>query len=186
MAIPTSDPIRLRAGDTWQWRRDDLTDYPATAWTLTYYFRNAAGNFDVTAAADGTAYLVTVAKATTAGRSAGDYDVVAVVSSATERFEVAAFRCTVLPDYAAAAAIDGRSFARKMLSAVESALLNRASNDELDLIDAMLADLQIKRTPEGLMKLRSQLRGEVSREDAAAGRATGQDRGRLLVRFSGV
>lgn len=186
MAIPTSDPTRLRAGDTWQWRRDDLADYPATAWTLTYYFRNAAGNFDVAAAADGTAYLVTVDKATTAGRAAGEYDVVAVVASATERFEVGAFRCTVLPDYATAAAIDGRSFARKMLAAVESALLNRASNDELDLIDAMLADLQIKRTPEGLISLRTQLRSEVAREDAAAGRATGKGRGRLLVRFSGV
>ena len=50
-SIPTTEPTRLRAGDTWQWRREDLSDYPATAWTLTYWFRNSTDHLDVSAAA---------------------------------------------------------------------------------------------------------------------------------------
>ena len=70
MAIPTSEPDSLRIGDTWQWRREDLFDYPASAWTLIYYFRNATSHFDVTASADGSYFAVTVAKATTAALAA--------------------------------------------------------------------------------------------------------------------
>ena len=64
--IPTTEPTELRVGDTWQWKREDLSsDYPATSWTLTYYFRNATAYFNVVATADGVHFEVTVAKATT-------------------------------------------------------------------------------------------------------------------------
>jgi len=51
--VPNTEPAALRSGDTWQWTRD-LGDYPADAWTLTYYFRNATAHFDIVATADGT------------------------------------------------------------------------------------------------------------------------------------
>src|SRR5574340_527910 len=45
---PTNEPSALRAGDTWSWRREDLGDYPASSWTLKYYFRNSSAKFDAT------------------------------------------------------------------------------------------------------------------------------------------
>src|SRR5574340_367386 len=71
---PTNEPSALRAGDTWSWRREDLGDYPASSWTLKYYFRNSSAKFDATATADGDDFEVTVAKATTAGYTVGWYD----------------------------------------------------------------------------------------------------------------
>lgn len=165
MAIPTNEPTSLRAGDTWAWRREDLSDYPASAgWTLKYYFRNAAAKFDVTASADGDAFAVSVAKAST-GKTPGWYDWIAVVESTTERHEVDAGRLEVLPNLATDVVYDARSFARKMLEYVEAALLNRATADQLDLVNAALADRSLGRDKSALMTLRAQFRQEVQAED---------------------
>jgi GNAT superfamily N-acetyltransferase len=179
--IPTTEPLTARAGDTWQWRRDDLSsDYPASAWTLKYYFRNAAGYFDVTAAADGDEFAVSVAMATTAGYAVGHYDWFAVVESATERFQVDAGRLQVLPNMATAAAYDGRGFARKMLDAIEAALLSRATADQLDMVATQLGDRSLTRDRASLIQLRSQFMAEAKREEAAQ---NGTDSRRMLVRF---
>ena len=182
--IPSTEPTELRAGDTWQWRRDDVNDYPAPDWVLTYFFRNATHYFDVVAVADGAAHAVSVAKATTAPRVAGEYDWIAVVTSATERHEIGRGRLTVLPDFSAEAALDTRSHARFMLAAVEAVQKGRATTDQLDVIEATFADHGVKRSEGELNKLRSQYLGEVRREDeAAALRAGGPSRRRVLVRF---
>lgn len=161
----TNEPTSLRAGDTWTWRREDLGDYPASAgWTLKYYFRNATHKFDLTATADGDAYAVTVAKADT-GKTPGWYDWLAVVESDTERHEVDAGRLHVLPNLATDAVYDARSFARKMLEYVEAALLDRATSDQLDLINAALADRSLGRDKSALMTLRAHFRQEVRTED---------------------
>lgn len=179
--VPTTEPTSARAGDTWQWRREDLTaDYPASAWTLTYYFRNASAYFDVTATADGDEFAITVAKATTAGKTVGEYDWTAVVESATERFEIDSGRMEVLQNVATAAAYDGRTFVRKMLDAVEAALLSKATASQMDLVQAALADRSLQYKPESLMVLRSQLMSEVKREDM---KRDGVDYRRVLVRF---
>lgn len=183
--IPTTEPTSLRAGDTWQWRREDLADYPASAWTLTYYFRNASAYFDVTATADGDAFAVSVAKATTAGKASGWYDWIAVATSATERFEVDRGRVEILPDYSAAAVLDGRTWARKMLDYVEAELLSRGSSGQLDLINAALGDRSLSRDKAGLISLRSQLKAEVSRDEHAEAVRQGLGgKNRLLVRFA--
>lgn len=179
--VLTTEPTSARAGDTWQWRREDLSgDYPASAWTLKYYFRNAAAFFDVTATADGAEFAVTVAKATTATYTAGDYDWVAVVESATERFEIESGRLKVTANYSAAAAYDGRTFARTVLDAVEAAILSKATASQLDLVQAALADRSLQSRPADLFVLRSKLQAEVKREQAAQ---NGTDDRRLLVRF---
>lgn len=180
--IPTTEPIALRAGDTWQWRREDLSsDYPASAWTLKYYFRNAAAYFDVTATADGDNFAVDVAKATTASRTVGYYDWVAVVESASERHEIDAGRLQVLPDLSASSAYDARSFARKMLDYIEAELVSRGSSGQLDLINAQLEQRSISRDKAGLITLRAQFLTEVRRETSAQ---QGIKRNKLLVRFN--
>lgn len=162
---PTNEPKQLRAGDTWNWRREDLGDYPASAWSLKYYFRNSAAKFDVTAAADGDVFEATVAKATTAGYTVGWYDWIAVVEDATERHQVDSGRVEVLPNLAVDAVYDARTFARKMLDYIEAALLSRASGDQLDLINATLEQRSITRDKAGMLTLRRQFEIEVAAED---------------------
>jgi hypothetical protein len=177
---PTTEPAALRAGDTWAWRREDLGDYPASAWTLTYYFRNAVSHFNITAAADGDVFDVEVAGATTAGYAPGRYTWFAFVSDGTDRHQVGDGAFEVQQDVANAVPFDGRTFARRLLDYVEAALENRASSDQLDVIEAQLDARKIRRGEGGLLALRSQLQIEVKREDAAR---MGETKSRILVRF---
>jgi len=182
--IPTTEPIELRAGDTWQWRREDLTDYPASAWTLKYYFRNAAAKFDVTASADGDHYAVTVAKATSAGKAVGNYDWIAVAESATERFEVDRGIVKITPNLATDAVYDARSFARKMLDAIEAALLGEAAANQLNMLEAEFNNRRIKYDRANLLVLRgkfaAEVRGEANAERIRDGLAS---KNHLMVRF---
>lgn len=163
--VPTTEPNSLRAGDTWQWTRENLSDYPATTWTLTYYFRNATSHFNVVATADGSTFAVSVAMATTADRVPGWYDWTAFVSDGTERYQVGAGRLEVLPDLANAVPYDGRTFARRMLDYIEAALEERASTDQLDLITAQLENRSLTRDKAGMLSLRDRFRAEVAVED---------------------
>ena len=178
--VPTTEPLTIRAGDTWAWRRENLSDYPASLWTLTYYFRNSAEKFDVEATADGDLFAVSVPIATTAAIAAGSYGWLAVVDNTTERYEVGTGRLTVLPDLAADLVADTRSFARTMLEAVESALLNKASTSQLDLVQAALADRSMQYDTASLITLRSKLWAEVRREESTL---NGESRMRILARF---
>ena len=177
--VPTTEPIALRAGDTWQWRREDLSDYPASVWTLTYYFRNAASYFNVIAAADGDSFAVSVTAAVTAAYTPGAYDWYALVTDGTERYQVDTGRAEISTDISAAAAYDGRTWARRMLDSVEAALEGRATSGELDLISATQEQRGITRDRAGLITLRSQLLREVAATDPSmyAGKS------RLVVRF---
>lgn len=179
--VPTTEPTKLRAGDTWQWRREDLSDWPASSYTLTYYVRNAASHFNITAAADGDNFAVSVPMATTAGYTAGEYDWYAFVSDGSERYQIDAGRFEVLPDVSAAAAYDGRGWAKQMLDLVEAALLSRATDDQLDVINTTLGDRGLSRDRGGLIALRSQLQAEAKREEAAI---YGTGKSRVLVRFA--
>lgn len=182
--IPTTEPAELRVGDTWRWRREDLTDYPAPTWTLTYYLRNSTSFVNVVASADGVSFAITVPRATTATYTAGDYTWVAVVADATNRYEIGRGRITLLRDYATAAAYDGRSFAEKLLAAVEAELTSRGSSGQLDLVNAALSDRSLSREAGGLITLRSQLISEVKREKASEQMRNGESRNRLMVRFN--
>lgn len=178
--VPTTEPASLRAGDTWAWTRGDLSDYPASTWTLTYYFRNATSHFNVSATADGDSFAVEVLPATTAAIVPGWYEWFAFVSDGTDRHQVATGRSEVLQDVTNAVPFDGRSWARRMLDYVEAALESRASTDQLDLVMAQLDQRTLTRDKGGLITLRSMLQADVRREEQAT---TGYKGGRLLVRF---
>lgn len=165
--VPTTELPQLRIGDTWQWRREDLGDYPASTWTLTYYFRNATSYFNVTATADADAFEVSVAKATTAGYVTGWYDWFAMVDDGAERYQVDSGRVELLPDPSGSVALDARTHARTMLDTIEAALESRAAADTLDLISTQLDARGLTRDREGLLKLRTYYRAEVAREDRA-------------------
>lgn len=183
--IPTREPAILRAGDTWRWKRADLTSFnPASGWTLSYVLINSAGKIEFSATADGVDFLVDEAAADTASHAAGVYSWFAYVSNDPDRFEVGTGTVEVRPDLAAAAVLDTRSHARKVLEAIEAVLERRATKDQEEY---SIEGRSLKRTPiADLVKLRDRYRAEVDSEIAAERLAQGLGTGRkILTRFRG-
>ena len=118
--VPTSEPSSVVAGDTLTWRKT-LAEYPATTYTLKYRLINAAGKIDITAAADGTDHLVTVASTTSASYAAGDYAWTAWVEKTGERYTVGSGTMEVKANIAALTTLDGRSEAAKILDQLMAA-----------------------------------------------------------------
>jgi len=89
MADPKSyEPEKLTSGVTWKWKKT-ISDYPASEWTLTYYLRKSGATAtSFSASADGDTHLVTVTAATTAGYTAGVYDIIGVVVKSAEKYVV--------------------------------------------------------------------------------------------------
>lgn len=182
--IPTNEPLEARAGATWAWTKS-LTDYPASAWTLTYYFKQqgASGSyFSVAATASGADYAITVAAATTAGYAAGTWSWVAQVSGgSSEVYEIDRGTLEILPKYTASAALDDRSHARICLDAIEAVMENRATQDQQEyaiegrsLKRMLIADL---------LRLRDYYRAQVFAENNAERRRNGYKAGRLVAKL---
>ncbi len=183
--IPTNEPLKLRIGETWKWRREDLSaDYPAPTWTLKYRFKNATHGFEIVATADGVNFAVSVAMGTTASYTTGRYSWVAYAETASERYQVDTGTLEVLPSFAASptSTLDGRTHARKALEAIEAVIEGRAT---LDQEEYQLQGRSLKRTPlPELIKFRDLYRSEVKAEEAAERIQNGMGgRGRLSVRF---
>jgi hypothetical protein len=182
--IPTTEPLSVYAGDTWKWRREDLaSDYPASAWTLTYYLTRAASKVTIVATADGDNFVVTVAKATTAAIAAGSYFWAAFASSATERAKIDSGTIEVLPDLAASAALDRRTHGQKVLDAIEAVIEGRATVDQ---VGYTIGGRRLDKTPiADLLMLRGHYKDEVAGEQIAERIANGLGNPRrILARFS--
>jgi hypothetical protein len=186
MTVATIEPISVRAGDTWVWRREDLTaDYPASVWTLTYRFKNSAGGFAVVAAADGDYFEATVAAATSASIAAGDYAWQARVTAGAVSHTVGTGVSSVLANLfatSATVASDQRSQARKVLEAIDAVILGRASKDQEEYA---IGNRSLKRTPLAeLQALRDRYAARVRAEEAVDRLAQGRPaRNKLFVRL---
>jgi hypothetical protein len=131
--IPSNEPFRLRAGDTWKWNRDDLApSYPAPTWALKYAFKNASSHFEIAAAANGTGFSVVHPMATTAAIVPGIYKWVAFVENGAERYQVDDGQLEVLPSFVGTNALDGRSHVKKTLDALEAMIEGKATKDQLE------------------------------------------------------
>lgn len=188
MTIPTKEPIELRSGDTWKWRREDLSYYPAPTWTLHYRFKNALGGFQIDAAADGTSFEVTQTALESAAHAAGTYDVVGWVSYNGEEYTIFNRKIKVLPNLRAGTAessMDNRSHARKVLEAIEAVIERRATVDQQAY---SINGRSLQRTPlADLITLRAQYAMEVQREVQAEKLKDGMGGGRaIMVRFGNV
>lgn len=179
---PESVPAELIAGDLWSWVRS-LSDYPATTWTLTYYFENAGKTFSVQATASGSDYAASIAAATTTAYQPGKYRWRARVTSGSESYTIESGWLTVKADPAAAGTYDTRSHARKVLEAIEATIEGRATNDQLSM---SIAGRSISRTPmTELVDLRERYRLLVSDEDSAEDVAAGLgSKKRVFIRMS--
>jgi len=160
------------AGDTFTWK-DALADYPADAagtglagtWTLTTEIVGASADLGTfTATASGSTHLTTVAAATTADWSAGDYSYqqFATENDAGTRHLVAEGWLTVVANLATAATHDGRSHVKKTLDALQATILGKASQDQLSYSIAGRA-LQ-RMSPEELIKWESHYKALYAQE----------------------
>jgi hypothetical protein len=182
--IPSTEPKKLRAGETWRWRREDLTsDYPATTWTLKYALKNASNHLEITAVADGAQFAITVALSSTKTVAPGIYRMVGYVEDAgpVQRFPVFEAEVEVEAAYANAGVVDDRSHARKVLDAIEAVIENRATKDQEEY---QIGHRSLRRTPmQELMALRDKYRGEVYAEELKDNASRGKGGGQLVVRF---
>lgn len=166
-------PQELVSGDTWTWTRDLSSDYPAATWTGTYYFENRNKTFSAVASASGNIFSVTIAASTTAGYPAGRYRWRLVVTNASVRYTAESGLVEVLVDPAAAGVVEVRSHARRMLDAVEAALEDRATKDQMDLLSVSLGSRSSSRDIGKLLELRDKYKMEVKMEEAAEQIAAG-------------
>lgn len=181
--IPTTEPASVVAGDTITWQKT-FSDYPAPTWTLKYRLLNSAGKIDITATASGTDYLVSVSSTTSAGWAAGNYDYLAWLEKAGERFSVESGRITVRPNLAALNTYDGRSPARQiyegLMTAYAAAVTARAFVAEYEIAGRRM---KFNGKADWLTEL-NYWKAQVSAEDRAAAIADGMGTGaRVLVRF---
>lgn len=186
MGIPTTEPSSVTAGDTVTWLKS-LADYPASSgWSLAYRLINAAGKIDITASASGADHLVSVAAATTANWLAGDYDYIATVTKAVERYTVGTGRITVDPNLAALTTYDGRSIERKALEALESAYLDYLTNHQGHVQEYEISGRRMKfRNAAEIWEQIDRLRAECRKQDDAAAIAAGlKPKRRVMVRFN--
>lgn len=169
MADPITPPTTLRAGTSWSWTLT-LPDY--TGWSAVCAFRSAAAHFDVAATVDGDTFTFTASPADNGAYAPGDYTAYMFVEqydgeTLTDRVELASAPVTILPNVALAAAHDSRSTMRRILDAIDAALLNRATGDQLDIIQVQSGDKNIVKDKAALMEWRSRIALEVAREEAA-------------------
>lgn len=159
-SVPTIEPDRVIAGDTWQWTKA-VADYPATdGWTLHYALRGASA-LDFDAASDGSGYAVTVAASKTL-LPEGVYAWSARVEKAGEVHTVDEGTVFVVAALAKTKAGAKQSFAERTLPKIEAVLEGRASSD---ILEYQVAGRSLKKwTPEQLMKMRATLRTELARQ----------------------
>src|SRR6266540_4169192 len=183
MDTPLNEPEELRAGITWEWRREDLSaDFPADGgWTLTYFFKKTGatpGNFSLVAVASGKFFAVTETAANSAARVPGTYTWVGVVVKGAETRQIDEGRVTILPRYDQAANLDDRSHERKVLEAIEAVIENRASATQREMVAYTIGSrskqFDAAESKAALLELHSKYKWLVANEDARARIAGGQ------------
>lgn len=185
--MPEGEPDRVVAGDTWTWKRSDLgTAFAPADYTLSYALKLDGATVAptvFTATENGLIYEVTVSAATTAPLTPGKWhwDAYMTRTSDSARVRIGTGSIEVLPNYADSA-VDTRSHARKMLSAIEALLEGRSV---ADVASYSIKDRSLtKMTPAELMQWRDYYQREVQREDQAERARQGKASGRTVaVRF---
>lgn len=177
--LKSYEPDEVTAGDRWAWKKS-VSGYPAgDGWVLKYFFTNASANFSIEAAADGEDYLI---EHTPVSPTAGFYSWVATVSKDDNRFTVGNGTITVRPD-PAGVNVDLRSYARKVVDAIEAVIQKRASKDQENYsIDGR----SLGRTPiADLLLLRDRFLKELATEKTKTRLAQGRpSRRNIRVRFN--
>jgi hypothetical protein len=173
---PETEPIEIVAGGYYLWKRTDLgTDYPNTAYTLTYKARIAGGGFpniSLTATASGDNYLVTITSTASAQFVVGDYKWQSLLGEGEWK---------VVSDVGASTA-DFRTHAAIMVAKIESLLIGKA---DADVANYSIAGRSLtKLSMSELIEARDMFKAEVVKEQAEDRIKRGQkSQSTVFVRF---
>jgi hypothetical protein len=177
MGVLTAFPRSIIAGDTVRVTRE-YGDFSAPTWTATLYGESSKGIFASTAAADGNAHAFTLTAAESGSIAAGGYLVVVRVSDGTVVESVESFWLQVQVNPASPGNRDTRSSTRQLLEAVQAAIKNRATSDQLAM---SIEGRSIQRTPLlELLEWETRLKSLVAAEDA---RGSGRNIRNIKVRL---
>jgi hypothetical protein len=187
MAIPSSEPAFVTAGDTVAWTKS-LADYPASAgWTLKYRLINAAGSIDIVSSPSGDDHAISKSSSATAGWVAGDYIWQAYVEGgAAERYTIGTGSITVKPDLAAqSGGFEARGTWAKALADLRAALAAWVTSSG-HVQEYEIAGRRMKfATTDDIRKRIAIAEREVAREASIDATAAGNSLGRTLnVRFN--
>lgn len=166
---PTREPTALQAGDLWAWKRTDLvTDYPSSAYSLSYIARREITGEKIAISTTGSteAYTVSVSSTTTDNYEAGRYHWVAYITRTSDsaRIEVDKGVFEVAPNRSTSST-DPRSFAQIALDNIETYLKDPTN---LAAASYSIAGRSLSRWNRAdLLTERERLKGEVTRERRA-------------------
>jgi len=179
-----TEPNKVTAGDTITWARS-VPDYPASAgWTLKYAIRGPA-DINITAAADGDDYAISVTAAASGGWTAGNYWWTAYVEKGSDRHTVATGQIVIAANLTGTVGTyDGRSQVKKTLDALESLLLGKSTAGDISNITIM-GNAVTRMSADELIKWRTHFSQLYAQEQAAEKLAKGENLGgRILTRFT--
>ena len=184
---PTVEPQTLEAGDRWAWLRADLiTDYPSSAYSLSYVLRReiTGERIAITASSNSTGYVVEVSSTTTSAYNPGRYhwDAYITRTSDSARVKVNSGTLEIKPNKATSSD-DPRSFAQICLDNIETYL--RDPNN-IAAASYSIAGRSLSRWSRAdLLTERERWKGEVAREKQAEQFARGMlTNSTIRVRFT--
>jgi hypothetical protein len=185
--IPEIEPTKAYAGDRLQWRRTDLSDFPATTWSLAYYLRSSAGggNIDIAATTDGTSFSIDVSPTESGSFIPATYYWTAFVSKSGDRKLIGQGRIEILTNPVdVTGPSDGRTHARKTLDAIEAVIEKRATSDQQRYVFQAVGRSVDKMPIADVLKFRDYYAGIVLAEEQQERVARGESSGRnIYVRF---
>lgn len=109
-----------------------LANYPASLWTATLYLINSSNKITKVGTNDGGDHKFTFATTDITNSKSGDYQWQIQVNDADETYTVGSGMVTVRKNFATATATDLRTTAKKMVDALEEALIGSASQTVLE------------------------------------------------------
>ena len=178
LAIPDTEPLSIRAGDSISWSRS-LPEYSAAdGWTLKYRILWTTGSSPASFSASGvgTQHTVTLAALDTAAWAAGRATLFVfvertVAGPATERVSLETKTIDIEANLATATTFDGRSANVKALDDLRAALASYCTAGHGPVAEYQIGDRRMKfRSTTEIADLIAYYEREVARERGVAGR----------------
>lgn len=159
-----------------------LSSYPASSgWSVKLVVTDGTNRYQINSVADGDNHTLAANSATTGAWVAGSYKWVALAIDPDERFKVSSGDIEVKPDILTTA-IDYRTHAEKVLTALEAVIEGKATSD--DYATSIRGKSLTRYSPEELTRWRNIYRSEVREERIARQRRQGKQGINLIrVRF---
>ena len=161
--IPTGVPTRFAAGTTLSFKVPQLQQFPVSeSWVYKLHLLGRTSK-SVTATSSGTEYTFTLAAADSANLQPGTYRWSIRATKALESYHLGSGTLEILQEAAVSDNTDARSWAEKMLAAVESLLYGNGTIADVESYQIHGRQL-VKMSRAELMTWRNKLRMEMLQE----------------------